>query len=68
MSEAVYRVAYKETGEVQFWTLKQILAEINSDRSEGWSDYDETDWQEGWSEWMNDWAIDFVPIRNFKGE
>ena len=33
--------------------LSDILDEINRDRSEGWTDYDETDWQEGLSEFTN---------------
>jgi len=28
-------------------TLSDILEEINRDRSEEWTDYDETDWREG---------------------
>lgn len=29
------------------FSLHEILAEINRDRSEEWSTYDETDWMEG---------------------
>jgi len=36
----------------QTWTLQQVLAEINRDRSEHWTPYDETDWEEGWDEWV----------------
>ena len=35
-------------------TLQEILQEINRDRSEEWTDYDDTDWQEGldmFTEW-----------------
>ena len=31
--------------------MRRILEEINSDRSSGWTDYDETDWEEGLHEW-----------------
>lgn len=39
-------------GEKQQWTLKKVLAEINKDSSELWEDYNENDWHEGWSEWV----------------
>lgn len=41
-----------DSGEVTEWTLEQVLKEINRDRSEVWTDYDESDWQEGWDEWV----------------
>lgn len=41
-----------ETGEIQQWPLEAVLEEINRDRSSGWTDYDESDWQEGWDEWV----------------
>ena len=31
-------------------TLSEILEEINRDRSEEWTNYDETDWEEGLNE------------------
>jgi len=34
------------------WTLDEVLEEINRDHSEDWTDYDETDWREGWNEWV----------------
>ena len=46
-----YVVQDIETGEVETWTLAQLLQEVNRDRSEEWTDYDETDWREGWNEW-----------------
>jgi hypothetical protein len=36
-------------GEIVEWTIPQILAEVNRDRSEEWTDYNETDWREGLS-------------------
>lgn len=41
-----------ETGEIQQWPIEAVLEEINRDRSSGWTDYDESDWQEGWDEWI----------------
>lgn len=38
-------------GGIEYWTLAQILEEINRDRSAHWTDYDETDWREGLDEW-----------------
>jgi len=36
--------------------LDDILEEINRDRSEGWTDYDETDWREG-LEQFTEWEL-----------
>jgi hypothetical protein len=36
--------------------LEDILEEINRDRSEGWTDYDETDWREG-LEQFTEWEL-----------
>lgn len=41
-----------ETGEIQQWTLDAILEEINRDRSSKWTNYDESDWEDGWDEWV----------------
>lgn len=38
-------------GEIVVWTLPEILEEINRDRSSKWTDYDETDWEEGLRNW-----------------
>ena len=40
-----------ETGNLYHWTITEILEEINRDRSDEWSAYDESDWREGWNEW-----------------
>ena len=37
-------------------TLYDILNEINRDRSEAWTDYDQNDFQEGLEEWT-DWTL-----------
>ena len=34
------------------WTVRDILNEINRDRSSEWSAYDETNWREGWNQWV----------------
>jgi hypothetical protein len=48
----LYDIKVLETNEIQKWSLGDILDEINRDRSSGWIAYDETDWQEGWNEWI----------------
>lgn len=52
----LYKVRYIGTfgqeESLEEWTLEQIIEEINRDRSEHWTDYDETDWEEGWNEWV----------------
>jgi len=47
-----YKVKIIETGDIQEWTLDQVLREINQETAEGWIDYDETDWEEGWREFV----------------
>lgn len=39
-----------ETGEIVSKTLYEVLYEINRDRSDEWTQYDRTDWQEGLEE------------------
>ena len=46
----IYKIRDVEDGSVYNMTLDMILEEINCDRSEGWEDYDETDWREGLAE------------------
>jgi hypothetical protein len=41
-----------ETEEIQQWSIHRVLEEINRDRSSRWTDYDESDWQDGWDEWV----------------
>ena len=45
-----YRNQYSDGNEVFKWTIPQILEEINRDRSAEWTDYNESDWQEGLEE------------------
>ena len=50
----VYTFDY-DTGLVEstaYWTVAEIIAEINRDRGINWQDYDESDWQEGWLEFV----------------
>lgn len=35
------------------WVVNGALARINRDRSEEWTNYDHTDWREGWDEWVS---------------
>lgn len=43
----IYTLKNTVDGSVVKWTLPEILEEINRDRSDEWSDYDEWDWKEG---------------------
>lgn len=51
-NEKFYEVLYLETNEIHLWNMQDILYEINRDRSAEWTDYDETDFEEGWSAWV----------------
>jgi len=48
----IFKVRDIESGEIQEWSLEALLYEINRDRSDEWTDYDETDWIVGWNEWI----------------
>ena len=39
------------TGEKKYWSLYEILCEINRDHSDEYTPYDLNDWREGWHEW-----------------
>ena len=43
------------------WTVAEILTEINRDRSAEWTDYDESDWQEGWLEFVETAGYHIIP-------
>lgn len=47
-----YKIKVIETGAILEWTLDRVLSEINDETAEGWIDYDETDWEEGWREFV----------------
>lgn len=47
-----YKVRVIENDEIQEWSLNSILEEINRDRSSKWTYYNESDWKEGWNEWI----------------
>lgn len=42
-------------GDIKEFTLEQVLFEINRDRSDEWTNYDESDWKEGLS--MTDYIL-----------
>lgn len=49
------------TGEqVTFNSIAEVLEEINRDRSEDWTDYDKTDWQEGLEEFTEYKLIEII--------
>ena len=60
-----YRVKDLNTGDEFEWTIKEVLHEINDQlgRSAEWTDYDESDWQEGWESWAEG---DSYTMLNFK--
>ena len=51
MDQRIIKVKDLTTQEVYKWTIKDVLEEINRDRSDKWTDYDESDWEEGWDAW-----------------
>lgn len=45
------KIKDNESGIVREWTLQEVLDHINADRSNDWTDYDESDWLDGWMNW-----------------
>ena len=52
MTKENYKIKDVETGKIFTWSLAKILHEINRDRSEDWTDYNVSDWREGWDHWI----------------
>ncbi len=56
------RVLNKDSGIVREWSVDEMLEYVNADRSDEWTDYDESDNLEGWNEWVegcSDYTIHF---------
>lgn len=51
MEHRIIKVKDLTTQEIYEWTIEDVLEEINRDRSSKWTDYDESDWEEGWDAW-----------------
>ena len=54
--KAIYHLWDNETGEIVHWNVKQILEDINRDRSSEWEYYNELDWKDGLED-MTNWVI-----------
>ena len=46
----------------KLWTSEELLEEVNRDRSEGWTDYNEQDLQEDWED-VCSWISDYFYVR-----
>jgi hypothetical protein len=57
MADVDYIVQDTQTGKKFVWGLRRVLKEINRDRSENWTNYNKTDWTEGWSQWVDGYKI-----------
>ena len=64
MSQLDYIVQDTQTGKKSVWGLRRVLKEINRDRSEDWTNYNKTDWTEGWSQWVDGYKIVGFKIRS----
>ena len=54
--KTIYHLWDNETGEIVHWNVKQIVEDINRDRSNEWEDYNELDWKDGLED-MTNWVI-----------
>jgi len=55
-----YKVRDMENGKEYIWSIKQMISEINRDRSDTWLPYDASDWMEGWKHWVEGEAFEIV--------
>jgi hypothetical protein len=49
-----YVIKDTETNKLRLWSIRQVLFEINRDRSDDWIPYNKKDWKEGWNFWIRD--------------
>lgn len=56
--DRTFLVKDNSDGQVFWWTLTEILQEINRDRSDDWTPYDASDWCEGWDQWVDGYTIE----------
>ena len=64
LDNKIFVVKDLETGETSEWTIDEILAEINRDHSEEFTDYDRSDWREGWEQFAEGDYITLVDVRD----
>ncbi|GIA99167.1 hypothetical protein [Vibrio cholerae] len=57
-----------ETGETSLYTLEEVLDLINRDRSADWTDYDESDWVEGWINFVEPEGCNRIPPEFIKAK
>lgn len=50
--ELTHNIYNVETKKVETWTIAQMLDEINRDHSDEFRTYDQTDYINGWKEWV----------------
>tara|TARA_R100000951_G_scaffold100256_2_gene91009 strand:+ start:2492 stop:2683 length:192 start_codon:yes stop_codon:yes gene_type:complete len=48
------------TGNILYWSIADMVGEINRDRADGWSDYEEADWEEGWFAWVDGVCLELL--------
>lgn len=48
----VFKIYDIQNKKVLLWDIKQMLEEINRDRSSNWENYTEEDYIEGWNAWV----------------
>tara|TARA_R100001443_G_C3310953_1_gene167742 strand:+ start:311 stop:499 length:189 start_codon:yes stop_codon:yes gene_type:complete len=48
----VFKIYDIQNKKVLLWDIKQMLEEINRDRTEEWEPYTEKDYIEGWNMWV----------------
>lgn len=39
-------------GKTELWSMARVLHYINKDHNDEWIDYNQTDWLEGWDNWV----------------
>lgn len=65
MNNKVYPLFNRNTHQIVWFTMDQILHLINDDRSDEWTFYDESDWEEGLTEWTEWIPVDTAVILPF---
>jgi hypothetical protein len=55
-----YVIQNRETKKLRLWSIRQVVNEINRDRSDEWTPYTTSDWKQGWKEFVE--ADNYCPF------
>ena len=64
----IFTVKDLETNRLFTVDLQWVLNEINTDHSDAWLSYDESNWEEGWSEWVEGMTYEMIKVKRINDQ